>query len=213
MNFWIKNRFWISGGLFAIGIGIAIFLLMNNTYTILDEELRYAIALASIGTGFTLGQFFFQINENRFQEIQGKETSERDIKREVIKDFIYNSQNLLEIINSSLGSGKYEDDVYTLERETILAYNQLMILVRDYYSIYFKEIVVRSSTFISIISGLSNAVTNMRIAIEKYDLEGKIYDFKFKEIDSTWREFAKENFIEIENQRVRVLEYMREEVQ
>ena len=204
MNFWIKNRFWISGGLFAIGIGIAIFLLMNNTYTILDEELRYAIALASIGTGFTLGQFFFQINENRFQEIQGKETSERDIKREVIKDFIYNSQNLLEIINSSLGSGKYEDDVYTLERETILAYNQLMILVRDYYSIYFKEIVVRSSTFISIISGLSNAVTNMRIAIEKYDLEGKIYDFKFKEIDSTWREFAKENFIEIENQSLRV---------
>ena len=73
MNFWVKHRFWIAGLLFIIpSVGA---LAMLYFKCISDADLLYPFSLAIIGLAFTFAQFYFQINENRFQRLEEKRSS------------------------------------------------------------------------------------------------------------------------------------------
>ena len=73
MNFWIKQRFWFAAIIFSVPSSIAISLLYSEW--IYDKDLRYPLALAITGLGFTSAQFYFQINENRYQKISDQKSA------------------------------------------------------------------------------------------------------------------------------------------
>tara|TARA_A100000171_G_C2119584_1_gene139964 strand:- start:733 stop:1368 length:636 start_codon:yes stop_codon:yes gene_type:complete len=210
MNLWIKYRFLVAGLLFVLpSVGA---LLMVYFKCINNTDLLYPLALTIIGLAFTSAQFYFQVNENRFHKLESESKSIREKKRDVLWDFIYNTQLVLDIVNTSLGSGKFENDVFALEREVILGCNKLRIKLRDYYSIYFQDLTHDSNPFLNLLGDISAAITNMRIEIEKGNSAIKTYNFYFKDHNKTWRDLATEFFKEIEFEREKLLGFMKDEV-
>lgn len=213
MNNWIKYRFWVAGFLFIIGVAAALVVLLSD-FTIVDKELRYAIALASIGTSFTAAQFYFQINETRFKNIQDKSFREGEIKLQVHKELMEGSSILLDIVHKALGSYK-QVDLEELETSFLIASNSFKNTVGHYSSLIFEGL-DDTNEFID----LCNSIDSTLITISKYRKEvrdhlNKQYDgnsdsIEFEVIYFNWHNETRDTLKDALNQRQQFLKKTRD---
>lgn len=198
MGFWIKHRFRVASAIFLAGVAVAVFLLLNSGYTIINEELRFAIALAFIGTGFTAGQFYFQINENRFQKINDIKQEETR-KLNELKFFTYKEAvNRLDVYIEFVNRNIADIDSITL-RDFVWSFNTKSNSLDQFLHNYLLEVFLgldRKREFIDFtnrLNSLSDLIDKMekenvkdrkRIIVEIPALKDHVIEFNsvFKEL-------------------------------
>lgn len=165
MNRWIKYRFWIAAGIFILSVVVALWMLLAYC-KIADEELRYPLSLAIIGLGFTLGQFYFQVNENRYQKNHSRQQEEntrlKNLQLLTYKEIVNRLDAYIESLNRNLAdidSISLKDFVWHFN----ITSNSLDQFLHMYLPQVFNGINIKNEfiDFTNRLNSLSNVVSKM----------------------------------------------------
>ena len=133
---------------------------------IADEELRYPLSLAIIGLGFTLGQFYFQVNENRYQKNHSRQQEEntrlKNLQLLTYKEIVNRLDAYIESLNRNLAdidSISLKDFVWHFN----ITSNSLDQFLHMYLPQVFNGINIKNEfiDFTNRLNSLSNVVSKM----------------------------------------------------